>query len=77
VRRVRRKLPNALILAGFWRPRNDLGNEGDAVVKDLQALVNGDLYATSLRQAVDLCIEAGKINGNVPTSSADQRSSAA
>jgi predicted PurR-regulated permease PerM len=77
VRRVRRKLPNALILAGFWRPRNDLGNEGDAVVKDLQALVNADLYATSLRQAVDLCIEAGKINGNVPTSSADQRSSAA
>ena len=69
VRRVRRKLPNAVILAGFWRRRNDLANEDDMIGKELQSSAGADLYATSLWQAVDLCIEAAKIKGDAPTSS--------
>jgi hypothetical protein len=71
VRRVRRKLPNARILVGFWRLRNDLVDANDTIGKDLQSSAGADLYATSLRQAVDLCIEAARIKGEAPTSSAD------
>jgi hypothetical protein len=71
VRRVRRKLPNALILAGFWRLRNDPADENDTLGKELQSSVGADLYATSLRQAIDLCIEAARIKGEAPTSSPD------
>jgi len=37
--------------------------------KELQSSAGADLYATSLWQAVDLCIEAAKIKGDAPTSS--------
>jgi predicted PurR-regulated permease PerM len=73
VRRVRRKLPHALILAGFWGLPNDLADENDRPGKDFQSSVGADLYATSLRQAVDLCIEAARIKGEAPTSSADAK----
>jgi predicted PurR-regulated permease PerM len=68
VRRVRRKLPNALILAGFWRLPNNPVDENDRLGKDFQSSVGADLYATSLRQAVDLCIEVARIKGDAPTS---------
>jgi predicted PurR-regulated permease PerM len=71
VRRVRRKLPNVAILAGFWRLRNDLVDANDTIGKDFQSSAGADLCATSLRQAVDLCIEAARIKGKAPTSSAN------
>lgn len=71
VRRLRRKLPNALILVGFWRLRDGLADENDTIGKDLQSSAGADLYATSLRQAVDLCIEAARIKSEAPASSAD------
>jgi predicted PurR-regulated permease PerM len=73
VRRVRRRLPNALILAGFWRLPNNLADENDRLGKDLQSSVGANLYATSLRQAVDLCIEASRIKGEAPTFSTDAK----
>jgi predicted PurR-regulated permease PerM len=57
VRRVRRKPSDVLILAGFWGPRENTIGANDTTSKDLES-VGADLYATSLRQAVDVCIEA-------------------
>lgn len=54
VRRLRRKLPKALILTGFW------GMDSDARAKELHASAGADFYATTLRQAVEICIEAGR-----------------
>lgn len=57
VRRVRRRPSAVLILAGFWGPGENKIGTCDTTSKDLQS-VGADLYATSLRQAVDACIEA-------------------
>jgi predicted PurR-regulated permease PerM len=65
-RRVRRKLPDALILAGFWRPDDETG-PNDTTGKDLQSSAGADLCAASLRQAVDICIEAARIKDDVST----------
>ncbi|HLZ01691.1 MAG TPA: AI-2E family transporter [Bradyrhizobium sp.] len=55
VRRLRRKLPKALILVGFW------GLKKDGVGKELQTSEGADLYATSLVEAVNLCIEVARV----------------
>ena len=53
VQRLRRTIPRAPILIGFWEPE-------DEVVKELRvrALIGADYYATSLREAVDCCLKA-------------------
>jgi predicted PurR-regulated permease PerM len=53
VQRLRRTIPRAPILIGFWEPE-------DEVVKELRvrAVIGADYYATSLREAVDSCLKA-------------------
>jgi predicted PurR-regulated permease PerM len=52
IRRLRRKLPNARILLGCWLVEGDATTLGDAV--------KADDVATTLRQAVRLCLEAAR-----------------
>jgi hypothetical protein len=53
MRRLRQRLPQALILIGLW-PADD------AVLTDkqLRAAIGADFYTTSLREAVNICVEA-------------------
>jgi hypothetical protein len=53
VQRLRRTIPRAPILIGFWEPE-------DEVVKELRvrAVIGADYYTTSLREAVDCCLKA-------------------
>lgn len=82
VRRLRRKLPNARIVVGVWRrPNTDRG--ADAALSELQSAAGADLYATSLRQAVELCIVEARAKNDVAANREaelpmpDHRSSAA
>jgi predicted PurR-regulated permease PerM len=52
MRRLRQRLPQALILIGLW-PADD------AVLTDrpLSAAIGADYYTTSLREAVNICVE--------------------
>jgi AI-2E family transporter len=58
IRRIRRQVPGASILAGLW------GHERSGRA-DEQFLANSgaDVYALSLRQALNLCIEAASSGG--------------
>jgi predicted PurR-regulated permease PerM len=53
VQRLRRRIPRAPILIGFWDPE-------DEVVKEprVRAFIGADYYSTSLRGAVDCCLKA-------------------
>ena len=51
IRRLRRVMPNARFLAGFWMLLGD-----DNKAEDWRAAVGADLVATSLSQAVDICV---------------------
>jgi predicted PurR-regulated permease PerM len=53
MRRLRQRLPQALILIGLW-------TADDAVLTDkqLRAAIGADFYTTSLREAVNICVEA-------------------
>ena len=53
IRRLRRKLPHAPILVGFWSADDEVLKEGR-----VRAIIGADYYATSLREAVSFCIEA-------------------
>ena len=53
MRRLRRKLPKATIVAGFWTLKKDEIEERNAVT-----LTGADLVAVSLRQAVAQVIDA-------------------
>jgi predicted PurR-regulated permease PerM len=48
VRRLRRRLPDALIVAGFWTL-----SEADALAREAARETTADLVVTSLRQAID------------------------
>ena len=52
MRRLRQRLPQTLILIGLWRA-------DDAVLTDkqLRAAIGADFYTTSLREAVNICVE--------------------
>jgi len=53
IRRVRRQIPEAKVLAGLW------GHDKHAAgAREVQASVGADLYVYSLREAVGVCIEA-------------------
>ncbi|WP_175693749.1 AI-2E family transporter [Burkholderia ambifaria] len=51
LRRVRQRLPDALIVVGLW-PAGDTDQWG----KDLQSAIGADHYATSIRDMVNACI---------------------
>lgn len=55
VRRLRTRLPDAVIVVGLWR-------EGDAVLRDaeLQKTIGADVFAGSLREAIE-AIERGAV----------------
>lgn len=53
VRRLRRKLPNAVIILGCWMKENDI-----AAAESLREGAKADLLATSMSEAVRMCIEA-------------------
>jgi hypothetical protein len=53
VRRLRRKLPKATIVAGFWTLKKNEIEERNAVT-----LTGADLVAVSLRQAVEQVVDA-------------------
>lgn len=52
VRRIRRRLPNARLMACFWLATHD-----DGRAKDLCTVAGADSCATTLSKAVELCIE--------------------
>jgi predicted PurR-regulated permease PerM len=52
IRRLRRRLPNAKILLGFWM------GEGD--IATLQETVKADAVATTFREATELCLTAAR-----------------
>jgi hypothetical protein len=52
VRRVRRKAPKALVLLGCWSP--DLNTTTMAALKDA---TKADFVASTLRQALEQCVE--------------------
>jgi len=54
VRRLRRKLPRAILLVGLW------GSAEDAERQKMLETTGADRYAMSLRQAVELCIEGAQ-----------------
>jgi hypothetical protein len=55
VRRLRRRLPQAKIVAGFWTLTAQ-----EAEVRDALAATRADLVVTSLRQAVEQVVNAAK-----------------
>jgi hypothetical protein len=56
VRRLRRILPEgATILVGYW-----VDDGGGAALKALEATAEADAYATSLKEAARICIEAAR-----------------
>jgi predicted PurR-regulated permease PerM len=73
IRRLRRKLPNAQILLGYWMGEGDIAN--------LQETVKADAVATTFREAISLCVEAARSPGAKPrtdmTQAAIQTSAAA
>ena len=64
IQRIRRQVPGAMILAGLW------GRERTRAADDqLRAGAGADAYALSLRQAVNLCVEAassGELDADPP-----------
>lgn len=56
IRRLRRKMPGATILAGCWTVTG-----GSEETKAMCAEVGADLCATTLREAIDLCVEAARL----------------
>jgi predicted PurR-regulated permease PerM len=56
VRRLRRILPEgATVLVGFWADEG-----GGAALKALQATADADAYATTLKEAARLCVDAAR-----------------
>ena len=62
IRRVRRQLPRATVLAGLWGPNNDQPGE-------IPAELNANLCARSFCEAAKLCIEAAAPGRRLPQAS--------
>jgi hypothetical protein len=54
VRRLRRIIPNATIVVGYW------GENSAAAIKGLKASAEADAYAVSLGEATDIMMEAAR-----------------
>ncbi len=55
IRRWRRALPDARVLACFWQPDHDAGK-----LEELRKKVGADLIATSLKEAAEICSDEMK-----------------
>lgn len=69
VRRLRRKLPEAIIVLGCWMKDMDPG-----ALEKLRDSAKADLAAASLGEALKLCIEATGLGGPAQTTTEDQLS---
>jgi hypothetical protein len=56
IRRLRRVMPNARFLAGFWMLLGD-----DDKAEDWRTAVGADLVATSLSQALEICLKEAQV----------------
>ncbi len=56
IRRLRRVMPNARFLAGFWMLLGD-----DDKAEDWRTAVGADLVATSLSQALEICLQEAQV----------------
>jgi predicted PurR-regulated permease PerM len=72
VRRLRRRLPRATLLVGLWGPAEDGGRE-----KQITAMTGADRYARSLREALELTLEAAQEGGTDGAAAKGQESAAA
>jgi hypothetical protein len=52
IRRLKRKLPNTPILVGLWPSDDEVLTE-----ERVRAIIGADYYATSLREAVNFCVQ--------------------
>jgi predicted PurR-regulated permease PerM len=59
VRRLRRKLPLAIILVGCWSPKADPDR-----LNALREGAKADLFCSSFREAVQLCVEAARADSS-------------
>jgi len=66
VRRLRRKLPRARIMVGLWNSPN--GSERDAAVRESS---KADMFASTLREAARVCIEAARPDLKAPEATPD------
>jgi hypothetical protein len=64
IKRLRRVMPNARFLAGFWML---LGN--DAKAEEWRAAVGADLAATSLTHALKICVNEALAHAGPPKTS--------
>jgi predicted PurR-regulated permease PerM len=69
VRRLRRKLPEAIIVLGCWMKDMD-----PRALEKLRDSAKADLAAASLGEAIKLCIEATGLEGPAQTTTEDQLS---
>jgi predicted PurR-regulated permease PerM len=60
VRRLRRIVPNAMLVVGYW------GENSDAAMKALKASVEADAYATNLHEATDIVLETARKSDHEP-----------
>jgi predicted PurR-regulated permease PerM len=60
VRRLRRKLPRAIIMVGCWN-----SSDGAERLDALREGAKADLFCSSFREAVQLCVEAARPNSPV------------
>jgi predicted PurR-regulated permease PerM len=65
VRRLRRRIPNVLILVGSWQSKKGKVAESDTALSNLQSATGAEFYATSFRQAIESAIEAARIKAEV------------
>ncbi len=70
IRRIRRQIPGAALVAGLWGLEEDEGHE------QLRATAAADLYVSSLREAVSLCIEAVSRGSAKPRATRDSEAGA-
>jgi predicted PurR-regulated permease PerM len=69
VRRLRRKVPEAIIVLGCW-----MKDIGPGALEKLRDSAKADLAAASLGEALKLCIEATGLEGPAQTTTEDQLS---
>jgi hypothetical protein len=58
IKRIRRQIPGATLVVGLW------GHADDENREQLQTTTASDYYASSLREALSLCIDA--VSGGLP-----------
>jgi len=55
VRRLRRRLPEASLLAGFWMTESEAGR-----LREFCAEIGADSCATTLSEAVEICVSSSR-----------------